>query len=408
MSSTNLDEAILFLIGEEIRGSKLVSKGCVKALKAINLLFRNRDMLTHFYSSDEHRNLGFLITLTNVLSENSSLTADAAQSEVFRRYFQSLIPAKLKGFENVWMYTFEYHRSIEKESREVCRHVCIIMHRLLEYRTSLRRDGVSPFLYPIAHYLNESPLSGDFLSRIVKALDHYRSDSEFASWGLFALIRLVLVLDDNGDMGIVYGALSNIISSLNLHINDKTLMNDMCDMLRNLEKTPANIFKHLIYPPFCAEKAFVRILHHHPGSKILCANALRVIGGLLEERDCLIQDRFMEINVDKHVIALVTSHPRDAGIAVSGCSVLSLLAEKSSKNKRTLGENGACEAVMVAFSHHCEFRSQGLCRRLIRLLAYDNIINKNKLLQLGASDYVPQLNISGWLDGAESEQGGDY
>ena len=408
MSSAKLDNAVLFLIGEEMRKSKLVPKGCVKALKTISLLFRNRDMLTHFYSSDEHRNVGFLITLTHVLSDHSSLTADAAQSEVFRRYFQGLIPAKLKGFENVWMYTFEYHRSIEKESREVCRLVCMTMCNLLEYRTFLRRDGVSSFLYPIAHYLEESPLSGDFLSRIVNALDHYRSDSDITSSGLIALIRLVLVLEDDGDMGIVYGALSNITSSLNLHINDVKLMNDVCDTLRNVGEIPANISKHLIYKPFCAEKTFVQILHHHAGNTILCAGALRVIGGLLEERDCLIQDRFMEINVDKHVIALVTSHPKDAGIAVTGCSVLSLLAEKSPKNKRTLGQNGACEAVMVAFSHHREFKSRGLCRRLIRLLAYDNITNKNKLLQLGASDYVPQLNISGWLDGAESEQGGDY
>ena len=406
---SNLGEAIRFLVGLDVeRVGNFVSDECVKRLKAIDVLLRNHDTLEHFYLNEELMTVDFLIALTNLLSEHCSLTAIAAQYKVFYSYFADLIPDQLKGFENIWMHVFEYHRFIEGESREVCCLVCTILSKLFEYKDYRDRNGVSSFEYPIERYLTESSSSADFLLQITKAVDRYRCDSAIISWGTSALIYLVLWLEDNGDMGMVHGALSSIVSTLELHMNDVELVNNICNALNKVEGIRANIFKHLIYPPLRADKILVRVLHQHTSSTILCANALRIIAGLLEERDCSIQDRFMESGVDKHVIALVTSHPLEAGIAVSGCAILLLLAEKSAENKRMLGQNGACEAAVIAFSHHSEFRSYGLCRPLIRSLAYSNIDNKNKLLQLGASDWVPQLNVSGWLDGSESEQGGDY
>lgn len=409
MLSGKLDEAILFLIGGELRGTKLVSKGCLKSLKAIFDLFGNRDLLKHFYSNDTEMNVGFLITLTHLLAEHSSLTAVAAQSEVFQRYFLGLIPAKLKGFEIVWMHTFEYHRSIENESREICCLVCNIVSQLLEYKAYRKRNGLSTFSYPIAQYLEQSPLSGDFLCRILGALDRYPCHSDVTHRATNALIYLILALDDNGDMGVVFGAVRSITTSLDLHLDDANLMDLIFDTLRKVKEIPANICKHLIYPSFCVEKIFVRILHRHQDNTNLCTNVLLLIEGLLEEKDCSIQDRFMECNVVKYVIMLLNSRPHDSVIACAGCTILLLLAERNAEYKRILGQNGACEAVMIALSHHNQaFRLCGLSRPLIRSLAYNSVENKHKLLQLGASDWVPQLNVSGWLDGSESEQGGDY
>ena len=97
----------------------------------------------------------------------------------------------------------------------------------------------------------------------------------------------------------------------------------------------------------------------------------------------------------------------DSKIAYPALEILSDLASGNPECKIRLGELGACELFMTAIPHG-DFRRAEICRPFVRALAYGNLSNKNKLLYLGAADYVPVLNVSGWLDGEESEQGGDY
>jgi hypothetical protein len=199
-----------------------------------------------------------------------------------------------------------------------------------------------------------------------------------------------------------------VTEAVRSHIGSISFVTGFCRVINSFDCNSV-LYVDMTHPTLSLCELFADILRDYHQDPTVASLALEIIENLLNTWQNNIKDRFSSAAVIDTIVLAIHLHILHSTLVFTACYVILLLATNSPSNRILLGSAGACEAVERAFSKYSStFKKQGKCRPLVRALAYGNTENKNRLLYLGAGDWVPQLNISGWLDGDEIEQGGDY
>ena len=409
---------------------------CIRGLSVIIKLFRTHTAAIREDYNRDGSNLDSLFrTITELLDYRNSILDEIAQNDEYVNAFGKFIPQKLRGFELIWRNVFDYHRSIAQENRMICSLGCEVLLIILECLEDDRRRNhtesedmlinkvsQSTFVLALSSVMGSMHKYGEdddimlhgaggiciIVSRITDTHIHLTSASDYDNEVLIYDTGIMRISVDKGESVLVLEPLRLVTKAVRSHISSISFITDFCKVISSLDSN-SRLYVAMTHPTVSLCDEFVDILRDYYQDRTLTYFTLQIIKNLLDQRLNNIQDRISSVSSIETTVMAVNLHILDITVVLEGCEVLSLLALHSPSNRILLGAAGACEAVDRAFSKHSNtFKQQGKCRPLVRALAYGNTDNKNKLLYLGAGDFVPQLNVSGWLDGDEIEQGGDY
>lgn len=384
------------------------SSTCIKGLSLIIKLFRTKSKLIREYWGRNDSAFDSLFrTVTELVEYRNSVVDEAAQNDEYMRFLEEkLMPQKLLGFESIWKYVFDYHRSVGRENRGICR----LGYEVLMATLDCLRDDLEiaeEFMYI---KLSRSTFVSALLT-IMSSMLKYADDHIIISLGTTGIMKIVTFLRDDNleDMTVVVDSLRLVTTVVKSHIGSRHFIIDFCSAFDIHGNRESSLYSNVLHPTLSLCDEFVDILQYYHQDSTVTRSILQIIKYSLQMNSNNIQSRLTSASLPETIVLTINSHPLDDKIALDGCLVIDFLAQHSPSNRTRLGAAGACEAVVKSFSKHgTAFSKRGLFRPIVRSLAYGNTENKYKLLYLGAGDWVPHLNVSGWLDGDESEQGGDY
>jgi hypothetical protein len=409
---------------------------CIRGLSVIIKLLRTQTAAIREDCSLDDTIFDFLFrTVTDLLDCKKSIVDKVAQNDEYIKTFDRLIPEKLRGFELIWRNVFDYHRSIAQENRTICRLGCEALFLILEWLVDDRRESEELLI-------NKSSQSTYMLalSSMMGSMLKYGEDDDIMSYGAGGICIIVgcitkpylnvheddvmtidhdnyvMITDqgtrrtfvDKGELMLVLESLNVVSKAVRSHIGSVSLIIDFCRVINSID-CDSVLYGGMTHQTLSLCELFVDILQEYHQDPTVTCLALKTIENLLNTLQNNVKDRFSLAAVMDTIVLAINLHILHITLVFAACNVILLLAENSPSNRILLGSAGACEAIEKAFSKYSSaFKREGKCRPLVRALAYGNMENKNRLLYLGAGDWVPQLNISGWLDGDEIEQGGDY
>jgi hypothetical protein len=414
---------------------------CIRGLAVIIKLFRTKTAAAIRQDCNFHDSIfdSLFRTVTEVLDYRKSIVDEVAQNDEYIKAFDRLIPEKLRGFELIWRNVFDYHRSIAEENRMICRLGCEALFLILECLVDDRgRNHQGPEKMLMKKISQSTYMLA--LSSIMGSMLKYGEDDDIMSYGaggiciiVSCLSKTYLHVDEDEvmtidhDQYVMYfdqgtlktfvgkGKLMLVLESLNVvtkavrnHIGSISFITDFCRVIDSID-CDSVLYGDMTHPTLSLCELFVDVLREYQEDPTVTYLTLKIIEKLLKTLLTNAKDRFSLAVVMDTIVLAINLHILHSTVVFAACRVMLLLADYSPSNRILLGSAGACEAVEKAFSKYSStFKREGKCRPLVRALAYGNTENTNRLLYLGLGDWVPQLNIGGWLDGDEIEQGGDY
>lgn len=393
---------------------------CINALSVIIKLNRNQSdvIRDEFYSHDAVHQLLFW-GVTEMLDYRNSTVDEVAQNDEYIKAFDGFIPEGLRGFELVWRYIFDFHYSFTKENREICRLGCEALYAMLQLVINDRERNDEHSECNLMEILTEDTFV-QAISSMMGTMLKYGSDDDIMSNGTAGICMAVSCIDrsymyradgpdeDNEELQILLKSLQVVTQTVRSHMGSPEFITDFCNVICTLAYD-STVFHFMAHPTLSLSDTFVDILREYHQDPTVTYLTLKIISYFMDTIKTYTRNRITSASLVGTVVAAINLHVLNITLVITACNVIRTLSVQRPNTRVLLGAAGACEAVVRAFSKHSEaFRQYGECRPLVRALAYGNLENKNKLLYLGAGDWVPQLNVSGWLDGDEIEQGGDY